>query len=191
MERLAVVLILGALASGCGVTTRVQPPVERPSLEVPPAPPRVIDSAPEPEAPPAEPQGEIVPPAPAPPVTRKPLRDRDTTQKPAEPKPQPAPPPVDPPPPPQVQNSQPAPVLLTPATADTAVAIRQVREAIGRAQNGLSGVDYQALNEDRKTAYNDAKDFIARAEAALKDSNFDLAKGLANNAEKLVKELAR
>jgi hypothetical protein len=190
MERLAVVLVLGALASSCGVTTRVQPPVERPSLEVPPAPPRLIEAAPAPEAPPVEPQGEIVPPAPAPPVTKKPLRDRDTTQKPAEPKPEPVPPPVDPPPP-QTQNSQPAPVLLTPATADTTVAIRQIKEAIGRAQSALSLVDYQRLNEDRKTAYNDAKDFITGAEAALKDSNFDLAKGLANNAEKLVKELTR
>jgi hypothetical protein len=187
MKRLGVVLILGALATGC-VTTKAQTPIERPSLDVPPAPPRVIEPAPVPpevvQLP--EPVEELPPPPVAPSAPRR--SQRDTSREPQKPEPKPETPPVvveapaTPPP-------APAPLLRTPATADAAAAERQIRDTLKRTQDGLNRVDFQKLSTDLRNAYNDAKDFMSRAEVAIKDSNFELAKGLASNAEKLAKEL--
>ena len=55
--------------------------------------------------------------------------------------------------------------------------------------SGLNNINFQRLNGQRKKAYNEAKDFIERAEAAIKASNFELAKDLAGKAEKLANEL--
>jgi outer membrane biosynthesis protein TonB len=186
MKRLAAVLILGFLTSGC-VTTRAQTPIERPTLEVPPAPPRVIEPVPVPEV---VQQPDPVEELPPPPVVQTPRRSpRDTasreTQKP-EPKPDP---PVTEPPAPVPAAPAPAPPLRTPATADAAATSKEIRDTLNRAQEGLSKVDFQRLSEARKVSYNDAKDFIAQAEAAIKTSSFELAKGLASTAEKLAKEL--
>ena len=57
------------------------------------------------------------------------------------------------------------------------------------AQKGLSNVNFDGLSGQRKKAYNEAKDFIERAEVAIKASNFELAKDLAGKAEKLANEL--
>jgi hypothetical protein len=188
MKQLGVVMILGALATGC-VTTKAQTPVERPSLEVPPAPPRVIEPAPVPEVVQLpEPVEDLPPPPVAPSAPRRP-QQRDTSrdnQKP-DPKPEAVPPVAEPPATPPAPG--PAPLLRTPATADAAAAERQIRDTLKRAQDGLNKVDFQRLSPDLKNAYNDAKDFISRAEAAIKDLNFELAKGLSSNAEKLAKEL--
>jgi hypothetical protein len=134
--------------------------------------------------------GELPPEKPAtsttrakPPVPRDPARD---TQKPADTKPAEVPAPVDQPPaPPQNTGTQ----IRTPATADTAAAEKVVRDTIFRARERLKNIDYQRLNEGTQKAYNEAKDFIERAEVAVKASNLDLAKGLASQAEKLAKEL--
>ena len=50
-------------------------------------------------------------------------------------------------------------------------------------------MNFQTLSGQRKKAYNEAKDFIERAEVAIKASNFELAKDLAGKAEKLANEL--
>jgi hypothetical protein len=189
MKQLGVVLILGALATGC-VTTKAQTPIERPSLDVPPAPPRVIEPAPVPaevlQVP--EPVEELPPPPVAPSVPRS-RSQRDTSRETQKPEPKPETPPVTEPPAAPPPVAAPAPLLRTPATADAAAAERQIRDTIKRAQDGLNKVDFQRLSTDLRNAYNDAKDFISRAEAAIKDSNFELAKGLSSNAEKLAKEL--
>jgi hypothetical protein len=122
-------------------------------------------------------------------VTRpRPASPRDN-QKPVDPKPvEPPPPaPVEPPPAPPPQTA--APLIRTPATADAAVAERQIRDVLGRAQGGLNNINFQRLSEERKKSYNDTKDFIERAEAAIKAANFELAKSLASTAEKLANEL--
>ncbi|MGH9310295.1 MAG: hypothetical protein ACRD1U_13025 [Vicinamibacterales bacterium] len=190
MHRLAVVLILGTLASGCSVATRAQAPIERPSLEVPPAPPRVIDPAPAPEIVQIEPVSELPPP----PVDPKPMRrsPRDLNnnreaQKPTENKADT--PPVTETPAAAPQNIQPAPVLRTQSTTDAAAAERRIRDIIGRAQGMLQNIDYQRLNDQRRIAYDQAKSSIEGAEAALKDLSFELAQQLAEKAEKLAKEL--
>ena len=81
------------------------------------------------------------------------------------------------------------PSLRTPATADTAAAERQIRDALRRARSGLQSIDYQKLNPDRKKFYDEANDFISGAEDALKKANFELAASLAGKAEKYSREL--
>lgn len=191
MHRLAVVLILGTLASGCSVATRAQAPIERVSLEVPPAPPRVIDPAPAPEIVQIEPVSDLPPPPADPKPPRRSPRDLNNNreaQKPADAKPE-APPVTEPPSAAAPQSPQAPPVLRTPATSDTAAAERRIRDIVGRAQGMLQNIDYQRLNDQRRIAYDQAKDSIDGAEAALKDLSFELAQQLAEKAEKLAKEL--
>jgi outer membrane biosynthesis protein TonB len=188
-SRGACLLAATLLASACA-TSRAAAPVERPALEVPPVPPRIVEPAPPPETSMPEPVGELPPEKPAtsttrakPPVSKDPVRD---TQKPPEAKPVETPAPVEQPPAPaQITGTQ----IRTPATADSAAAEKVVRDTIGRAWERLKSIDYQRLPGGAQKAYDEAKDFIQRAEVALKASNLDLAKGLASQAAKLANEL--
>jgi hypothetical protein len=149
-----------------------------------------VEPAPAPETSNLEPVGELPPEKPAASSTRaKPAASRDTsrdTPKPVDTKPVDAsPPPVEPPPAPPNSATQ----IRTPATVDTAAAEKQVRDTLNRAQQRLNNINYQRLNGDGQKAYNGVKDFMERAEAAIKASNFELAKGLASNAEKLANEI--
>jgi hypothetical protein len=169
------------------VATRAQAPVERPTLEVPPAPPRVIDPAPLPEVVQVEPSIEFLPPPPVETKTR-PRAQRDPgareTQKPEQ---KPETPAVDP-----VATPVPAPtappVQRPQANPDNAAAGR-IREMIQRATGTLNNVDYQKLSDQRRGAYKDAQNHIAGAEIALKESNFELAQEMAEKAEKLANAL--
>jgi hypothetical protein len=163
------------------MTTRAQMPVERPALDVPPAPPRIIEPAPPPtaevidqvpELPPEEPVTAPPKPRPAPAVVSR------ETQKPDL---KPETPPED-----AVVAQQPpaVPLLRTPATADTATAHRQITVTLSRAQRALYSVDFDRLTPARQKAYNEAKDFITEAETHLKASNLEAAKELAEKAEK-------
>jgi hypothetical protein len=179
------------LASAC-VTTRATAPVERPPLEVPPVPPRIVEPSPTPDTNNLEPVGDLPAEKPAPttsrprpPASRDPSRDnpKPTDAKPAEAT---VPGPVEPPAAPPQST---APLIRTPATADAAAAERGIRDTLGRTQTRLNGINYQRLTGQLQKAYNEAKDFMERAEAAIKASNFELAKGLASTAEKLANEL--
>jgi hypothetical protein len=190
MKKSAIVFVLAALATAGCTTTRAQTPVERPALDVPPVPPRIIDPAPPPELPLPEPVPDLPEktnapapkPRPTPPASREPSRDT------AKPDPQKSEiPPVEPPPPPPVASS-PAP-LRTPATADTAAADRRVRDSLSRTQKVLSNIDYQRLTAERQTAYQQAQSHIEGAQTALNAQNFELAKEMADKAEKLGREL--
>jgi outer membrane biosynthesis protein TonB len=192
MHRLGAVLVLGALASGCAAATRAQAPVERPALEVPPVPPRVIEQAPLPEVEQVEPVIELTP---KPAAESKPkTRPRDTglreTQKP-EPKPE-APPAAEPAtvPPIPAQNAPSTSVLRPQTNADAAAAAdRRITDMINRARGVLNNVDYQKLSDQRKGAYKEAQSQIGGAEVALKESNFELAQEMAEKAEKLANAL--
>jgi hypothetical protein len=183
-------LVLGALAaSGCGVVaTRAQAPIERPELDVPPAPPRIIEPAPMPAVAAAiEPVSDLPPPPADPkPIRRSPKEAPRDTQKP-EPKPETVPPvEITPPPAPA---AQPAPQLRTPATADAAAAEQRTRDTINRAQGMLENVNYQRLSPERRKSYDDAKEFIKSSEGLIKTLNFELANEMAEKAEKLAKAL--
>jgi hypothetical protein len=191
-SRLGSLLAAGLLASACA-TARAAAPIERPPLEVPPVPPRIVEPAPPPDPGSFEPVADLPPEKPLPPASPKPrpssareTNSRDSQKaesKPPEPLPVVEPPPSAPPP------TTAAPMIRTPATADTAASERQIRDTLLSAQKGLSNVPFQSLNGQRKKDYNDAKDFIERAEVAIKASNFELAKDLAGKAEKLANEL--
>jgi hypothetical protein len=187
-SRLACLLAATLLASACA-TTRAAAPVERPTLDVPPVPPRIIEPAPTPEASNPEPVNDLPPEKPTPPASRpRPTRDtaRDT-QKPIDAKPVELPPVVADPPPAPPQNA--APVLRTPATADAAAAERQIRDTLTKVQGVLNNINFQRLSDGAKKAYNEVKDFMLGAEAAIKASNFELGKDLAAKAEKMSNEL--
>ena len=109
------------LASACAATVKAKAPVERPNLDVPPPPPRVIEPAPVPETLP-EPVPEL-PPPPAPAKPRPQPRPQPAEPK-GESKPEQAPPETGRrarPPPNQV------PQLRTPQTADGTEAEKTVR----------------------------------------------------------------
>ena len=186
MKRFAVLLAVASLASGC-MTTKAATPVERPVLDVPPVPPRVIEPAPAPELPNPEPVPNLAPEKPATTTSKPRPIARDTTRE--SPKPEnakPDPPPVEQPPLPPV--TQPPPVKPA-ASADAAAADRRIRDSLLRTEEMLRNIDYRKLKPERQAAYDQAKSHIDGADVALKASNFDLAKEMAEKAEKLAKEL--
>ena len=183
-RRLCVAAFASLLASGACVTTTGEPVVQRPPLDVPPAPPRIITPLPLPEPPPVEIPPEDTgtvakPPAPSkprPPATNKP------EAKPVEP------PPVEPPPVPPVPTAPP-PTLSTPPQGDANALTRQIRDSIERTRRALEKIDYGTQSRERKKAYDDAKLFATQAEEAIKETNLVFAKELADKAERLAKEL--
>ena len=186
VKSLLVIPLIGLIASaGCASVQAKSKPEDRPALNVPPPPSRVIEPAlvpepvPEPvvEPPPATPPNRAArPPAPRP------------EPKPGEPKP-PDPPPVEAPPaspPPATPPAQ----LQTPQTSDTSGAARTVRTTIDTARGILNGVNFGPLSKELKKAYNDVKLLLQQAEDALKQGNLGIAQGVASKAETLAKELA-
>ena len=196
---LAVALLGLAPLIGACASASAKAPADRPAMNVPPPPPRVIEPSPEalrsrgiePAEPLPEP-GSEVPPLTNAGASRSP---RVTAKPPAGEKPDPKagaadpvvaePPPVAPPPAPTPQ-----PQLRTPQTADTSGAERNVHATVERASTMLGGVDYGPLSNDRKKAYNDAKGFIRQAEDAMKRGNLVFAQGVATKAETLARELS-
>lgn len=177
-----IVLLFVAMGAAACATTQAKTVVDRPALEVPPVPPRVIEPAPAPpEAP--EPVPEL-PPAPASPRPRPPQRDA------TKPEPKPEIPPVEPQPTTPPPPTQPAvPPLRTGSSPDGAEATRIITEIRNRAQNLLDGTDYRKLTREQQAQYDNAKRFIEEADEALKDKNFEFARGVAEKAEKLAREL--
>ena len=189
MQQLATALALSALvglSSACA-TTRAQTQEPRPALDVPPVPPRVVEVVLPPQSPQLEPVAEL-PTTP----TSPPVRPRPVTREPAPRDAKPEAKPDVPAEVPTTAAAQPAatvPPLRTPRTADGAQAERQIRDIIGRANGLLGRVDYRKLSNERRKAYDQAKQFIEGAEGAIRDSKFEYALELADKAETLAKEL--
>ena len=183
------IVALAPLLAGCASASAKA--VDRPPLNVPPPPPRVIEPTPEPQPEPVD----DIPSAPtAPPprpgrsareTAKPPATDPKAETKPADPAKTETPPAADPVPP-----VQPPAQLRTPQTADTSGAAKNVQATIDRARSTLGKVDFAPLNNERKKAYNDAKGFVNQAEAALKEGNYVFAQAVATKAETLAKELA-
>lgn len=189
MRALLVGIAVAGCAAGC-VSVQAGTPVERPNLDVPPVPPRVIEALPVQAAVPPEPVEDL------PPVTSAPARPRPAA--PAPPKeavrtePRPAETPAEPPAP--APAAAPAPVsptpqLRTPATPDGAEAARQVRDLIERARRTLGSIDYAHLSPERRSQFDSARLMVTQAEDAVKASNFEFARNLAEKAERLATEL--
>jgi outer membrane biosynthesis protein TonB len=183
---LALMIPAGACASASAKT-----PADRPALEVPPPPPRVIEPLPSTDISPPEPVADL-PAAPST-TTSRPRQQpsRETTPR-ESPKPvaQPeTPPETAPAPQPVVPVPAPQSQLRTPGTADGAEAARQVREVIDRTTRALGSVDYRTLSGAQRKAYDDAKEFMQQAEGAIKEANYVFARSLADKAEKLARGL--
>jgi hypothetical protein len=183
---LSLVVLGAALCSGLACkTARAATPVERPNLDVPPAPPRVIETAPPVEPPPPEPVGDL----PAPPVggTSRPKPSRDTGNS-AKPEVKPETPP-DPQPVAPIAPTPPPPQLRAPGLASGPETAGEIRGILERASGMLNNTDYAKLTKTRQASYDTAKRFHSEGEKELKAGNFVLAKELAEKAERLAKEL--
>jgi hypothetical protein len=178
------IAVAGLAASGACATTQAKSPADRPNLEVPPVPPRVIEAKLL-EPPPPAPVEEPPPVAPLPPRPRTQPAPRDTAK--ADPKPvEPVPTEV---PPVSAAPAAPVPQLRTPSTVDGAEATRQIHDVIERAKRGLGAIDYGRLSAERRSQYDQAKLMVTQAENQLKDSNFELAAKTAEKADRLATEL--
>jgi hypothetical protein len=184
MSRALLVVAL-LLPAGACASAQAKPPIESVWLEVPPVPPRLIDPAPvEPPPIPLVEELELAPPSPLPARPRPAARETTRSEPKAEPKPEnPDPGPVALPLPPPV-----AP-LRTQASANGPEADRQIREMLDRASRLLEMVDLRGMSEDRRAAFDSAKDSITRAYDALKAFNVVLARSLAERAENFARLL--
>ncbi len=184
--RAASLAVLVGLAGAACTTTRAATPVERPALEVPPPPPRVVVPLP---APPTqlEPVQELKPLPPTPTNKTRPQREKEPPK--AEPKPE-EPKPVEPPPTaPSVQ--QPPPQLRLPDSSGSPQ-VSQIIDAITNSRSLLKKVSASGqLTEGAKKAIKEAEMFATQAEEALKTNNLPLAKEFADKAERIAKELQR
>lgn len=175
--------ICAVAANAACATVRAKPVAERPALEVPVPPGKVIEPMPHQEPLTPEPVGDLPAAPPANPRPNKPPAAREaarTDPKPETPVVEPAPP-VTPP--------VPAPQLRTPGTPDNAEAARQVRDILDRANKTLNSIDTRRFTKARRGQYDDAKRLVIQSEDALKASNFDSARKLADKANDIAKEL--
>jgi hypothetical protein len=189
MIKKALLFALLVAAAGCA-SASAKTPSDRPTLEVPPPPPRVIEPAAPIEAPP-EPVADLPAATPTSPARPRPQSREGGTRESVKTEPKPettAEPPPQPQPVPPVQTP-PESQLRTPGTADGAEAARQVKEILDRTVKSLSSIDYRVLSGERRKAYDEAKEFMRNADDALKKASYVLARSLAEKAEKLTREL--
>jgi len=161
--------------SGCA---RLHTRAIAPPLETPAPPPRVVPTAREPiESQPivAPPVGEVQAPTPA--------------AIPPQETPAPAPPPSAPAPPPAVATERPAPTTAEPPptlqTRNPSVAEQRTRVSLANATRDLGRINVRTLSVDAKAQYDIARRFIAQANDALNEKNFEFAQQLADKAATL------
>ncbi len=177
LHPLAVVLVLCACGAGC--SARAQVPVVEPELPVlapPPAPPRVVATYAEPEAPPL--------------VEAPPLAEPSVPVRP-QPKPV-APPPA---PGPVTTEGPPAPrppaLTLTPVPGTEAKTEASIRALLARVSRDLARVNAATLNSDGRTEFDAARRFVQQSEDALKARNLVYAGKLADKASAMAAVLVR
>ena len=185
----ATLLIALSIAGGSAcLTGRAQTEAERPALDVPAPPDRVVPQVPPPEPPlPAiEPVEDLSSGTkPSPPARNKPLASKPPAQDPPKPESKPDPPVTETPPP---ATPPPAPQLKLPENADAQS--RTIRDTIERTRRMLGQTDRTKLSSrDRQKAFDDAQLFMKQAEDALNAKNLVFAKELADKAERLAKEV--
>ncbi|HEY7502278.1 MAG TPA: hypothetical protein VH740_27405 [Vicinamibacterales bacterium] len=182
VKRLVLLLMAAGLAA-CA-TGGAQVIEERPTLAVPPVPPRTIEAQPQVEPPVAEPIVEPVAPLPPAPKPR-PNRPPATSEPKPDPKPEQPVETVNA----TVPNPPPVAALRTPSTPSGPEATRQIKETLARAEGILSRVDYQRLSADKRANYDNAKAWMLQADEAIKKDDLRLAANLAERAENIAKLL--
>jgi hypothetical protein len=159
---------------------------ELPPLQMPEAPPRVVEPA-EPTLPavvalPDEPRTNL-PPRPTPP-------QRTDAPRPSEPpKSDQAAPAATEQTRPAEETPRPPTTLQTTPTQREGEVERRVRILIAQAMNDLNRVNYQALNADARNQYDTAKRFAIQAEEAVRGRNLVFANNLADKAAALATQL--
>ena len=177
LHPLAVVLVL--CAGGAGCSARAQVPVTEPEMPVlapPPAPPRIVATYAEPEAP-------LI-------VEVPPLAEPSV---PVRPPPKPAAPP--PAPGPVITEGPPAPrppaLTLTPVPGTEAKTEASIRALLARVSRDLARVSATALTSDGRTQFEAARRFVQQSEDALKARNLVYAGKLADKASAMAGVLVR
>lgn len=171
-----------ALASGaaCAKARANTDPVTMPELLPPPPPPRVVETfriEPVPTVAPTPVESALaIPPARTPvlpPVKAEPPKAEMPPAVPERPMPT-------------------APTLtLKPGPSVQAQTEASIRSHLNRALQDLQRVRYAALNEDGRTQYETARNFIQQAEEALKNANLVFASKLADKAATMAAVLVR
>ena len=181
---LGLVILAGAASTACATVTAKTTP-DRPTLEVPAPPAKVIETTPMPE-----PLPEPVPELPsAPPANTRP--PKPASREPARPDPKPEAATTSEAPPAPVQPVTPPPQLRPAGTPDAPEAAKQAQNTIERARQALNSVNTQGFPKARQDVYENAKLTLKQAEEALKKSDFDNATKLAKKVEDTAKELQR
>ena len=181
--RCSLFVVASAAAASCA-HAQAKTVIDLPPLEMPSAPPRVV------EANEPQPPAVIALPDEAPPT----IRTRPAPAPRAETPRQPEPPRVEATtePPKPVDEPKPAPptTLQTAPTQREAEMERRVRGLIARATADLGRVAYQSLNADARNQYDTARRFATQAEDALKAHNVVFANNLADKAAALAAQLS-
>jgi hypothetical protein len=178
---LSLVVLACAASTACATASANSTP-DRPTLDVPVPPTKVIEQTPLPEPlPELVPELPPVPPAsprPSKPTSREPAR---TDPKPETTTTEAATPPVAP--------VTPPPQLRQPGTPEASEAAKQVQTIIDQAGKALKAVNTRQFTPAKKAVYDDAHRMLTQAEEALKKSDFDNARKLAEKVELTAKEL--
>jgi hypothetical protein len=181
--RLALLLMLTLTAAACA-SGRAQVIEDKPTLSVPPVPPRTIEVPPPVDPPVAEP---VVEPVAALPAAPKPKPNRPAAEsKPVETKPETG---ADPPGTATTPTPPPVAQLRTPTTPSGPEATRLIQETLRRADAILSRVDYQRLSDDKRANYNAAKGWMQQAEEMIRKDDLRQAQNFADRAENVAKQL--
>jgi hypothetical protein len=176
-------VILAVAASTACATANAKTAPERPTLDVPSPPAKVVETTPMPDTAP-DPVPELPPEKPANTRTAKPPASRE----PARTDPKPEPPPTSDPASAPAAPVTPAP-QLRPAGTDPSEAAKQVQGMIQRATQAIMAVNCPNLPPPRKTVCENAKLTLRQAEEALSKSDFENAKKLAQKVEDTAREL--
>jgi hypothetical protein len=184
MNRVSVGLLVlaGATSAACASATAKAAP-DRPPLEVPAPPMKVIEPSPRPEPAP-DPVPELPPPQPT--NSRPPRQPPRETAKP-DPKPEATTPTETPAPP--VTPVTPAPQLRPANTPEPSEAAKQAQIAVERSRQVLSSLNAKQVPRTKKAVFDDAHRMQSLAEEALKKSDFENAKKLADKVESTAREL--
>lgn len=181
---LGVLSTLGGGLAGC-THAQAKAVVELPALDMPAAPPRVVEVVEPPPTPqialPDEPVTNLRPrPAPA---------TRQENARPSEPPKSEQQVATEPVKPVDEGPRPPATALQTTPTQREGEVERGVRILIAQAMNDLNRVNYQALNAGARNQYDTAKRFATQAEDALRSRNLVFANNLADKAAALAAQL--
>jgi hypothetical protein len=179
---LGLLVLTGAGSAACASAIAKAAP-DRPALEVPAPPAKVIEPPPQPE-PAVPPVPELPPPQPTnsrpskPPTreTAKPDPKQEaaaTTETPAAP----------------LAPVAPPPQLRPGNTPDPSEAAKQAQTAVDKARQVLSSLNARQVPKDKRAVFDDAHRMLTLAEEALKKSDFENAKKLAEKVESTAREL--